>query len=98
VVGVEGMSAELSFIVNSAFPLVSENNVRWLLTRNGDTLDISNTTMIDNNILTFECNTTAQMYTLTISNIQPNYTSEFNLSVVNPAGMSTNFIDFIVEG
>ena len=38
------------------------------------------------------------MYSLTISNIQPNYTSRFNLTVSNPAGVDSNFIDFIVEG
>ena len=98
VVGVEGMTAELSFTVNNAFPLVSNNNIRWLLTRHGETVDITNDTTVDSNILTYEYNTTSQTYTLVISNIQPNYTSEFNLSVANPAGVSTSFIDFIVEG
>ena len=98
VVGVEGMSAVLSFIVNNSFPLVTNDNVRWLLTRQGVTTDITNNTMFDNNTLIFQYNMTAQMYTLTISNIQPNYTSQFNLTVSNPAGVSTNFIKFIVEG
>ena len=99
VIGVEGnSSAVLRFTVINAFPLVTIDNVRWLLNREGNITDITNDTMVDNNILTFESNSTAQMYSLTISNIQPNYTSRFNLSVSNPAGVDTNFIDFIVEG
>jgi len=98
VVGVENMSAVLSFIVNNSFPLVTDNNVRWLLTRQGVTTDITNNTMVDNNSLDFQYNMTAQMYTLNISNIQPNYTSEFNLTVTNPAGVSSGFIVFVVEG
>ena len=98
VIGVEGMSAVLSYIINNSFPLVTDNNVRWLLTRQGATTDITNNTMVDNNTLTFQYNMTTQMYTLTISNIQPNYTSQFNLTVSNPAGVSTDFIEFIVEG
>jgi len=98
VVGVEGMSAVLSFIVNYSFPLVTDDNVRWFLTRQGNATDITNDTMVDNNTLTFQYNMTAQMYTLNISNIQEGYTSRFNLTVRNPAGESSNFIDFIVEG
>ena len=92
------MSAVLSFIVNNSFPLVTDDNVRWLLTRQGVTTDITNNTMVDNNTLTFHYNMTTQMYTLTISNIQEGYTSQFNLTVSNPAGVSTDFIDFIIEG
>ncbi|XP_065918563.1 hemicentin-1-like isoform X2 [Dysidea avara] len=99
VVGVRGMSAALRFVVIDAFPLVSNDNVRWLLTRQqGSVTDITNNTMVDNNVLTFEYNMTAQLYTLTISNIQPNFTSQISLSVSNPAGVSTDFIQFIVEG
>ena len=98
VVGVENMSAVLSFIVNNSFPLITDDNVRWLLTRRKITTDITNNDTVDNNILTFQYNMTTQMYTLNISNIQPNYTSQFNLTVSNPAGVSTDFIIFIVEG
>ena len=98
VIGVEGNSTVLIFTVINAFPPVTIDNVRWLLIREGIITDITNNTMIDNNTLTFESNSTAQMYTLTISNIQPNYTSRFNISVSNPAGIDSNFIDFIVEG
>ena len=98
VIGVEENSAELRFTVINAFPPVTIDNVRWLLTREGIITVITNNTMVDNNILTFESNSTTQMYSLTISNIQPNYTSRFNLTVSNPAGVDTNFIDFIVEG
>ena len=98
VVGVEGMSAVLSFIVNNSFPLITDDNVRWLLTRQGVTTDITNNTMVDNNTLTFQYNMTTQMYTLTISSIQEGYTSQFILTVSNPAGVSTDFIDFIIEG
>ena len=98
IIGVEGMSAVLSFITVDAFPLVTDNNVRWLLTRQGVTRDITNLTMIDNNTLTFEYNMTAQIFSLNISNIQPNYTSQFNLTVTNPAGVDTDFIDFIIAG
>ena len=92
------MSAVLSFIVSNSFPLVTDDNVRWLLTRHGNTTNITNNTIVDNNTLTFQYNMAEQMYTLNISNIQPNYTSEFNLTVNNPAGVSTDFILFIVEG
>jgi len=92
------MSAVLSFTVMDAFPLVTNDNVRWLLIRQGVTRDITNLDMIDNNTLTFENNMTAQIFSLNISNIQPNYTSEFGLTVTNPAGVDTDFIDFIVEG
>ena len=98
VIGVEGNSTVLIFTVINAFPPVTIDNVRWLLIREGIITDITNNTMIDNNTLTFESNSTTQMYSLTISNIQPNYTSRFNLSVSNPAGIDSNFIDFIVEG
>ena len=98
VIGVEGNSSVLRFTVMNAFPPVTIDNVRWLLNRKGIITDITNNTMVDNNILTFESNSTTQMYSLIISNIQPNYTSRFNLSVSNPAGVLSNFIDFIVEG
>jgi len=98
VIGVEGMSAVLSFIVNNSFPLVTDNNIRWLLTREGVTTDITNNTMVDNNTMTFQYNMTTQMYTLNISNIQPSYTSQFSLTVTNPAGVSSDIIEFIVEG
>ena len=98
VIGVEGNSSVLRFTVINAFPPVTIDNVRWLLNREGIITDITNNTMVDNNILTFESNSTIQMYSLTISNIQPNYTSRFNLNVSNPAGVVSNFIDFIVEG
>ena len=98
VIGVEGNSAVLRFIVNNAFPLVTIDNVRWFLNREGNITDITNSTMVDGNILTFDSNSAAQMYSLTISNIQPNYTSRFILRVSNPAGVDSNFIDLIVEG
>ena len=98
VVVVQGMSAVLRFVVVNAFPLVSDNNVRWLLTRQGSVTDITNNTMIDNNTLTFEYNMTAQLYTLTISNIQPIFTSQINFSVSNTAGVSTDYIYFYIEG
>ena len=98
VIGVEGDSAVLRFNVINAFPPVTIDNVRWLLTRDRNIIDITDNTMIDNNVLTFESNSTTQMYSLNISNIQPNYTSRFNLSVSNPAGVDTDFIDLIVEG
>ena len=98
VIGVEGNSRVLRFTVINAFPPVTIDNVRWLLNREGIITDITNNTIVDNNILIFESNSTAQMYSLTISNIRPNYTSRFSLSVSNPAGVDTNFIDFIVEG
>ena len=98
VIGVEGNSSVLRFTVINAFPPVTIDNVRWLLNRKGIITDITNNTMVDNNILTFESNSTTQMYSLTISNIQPNYTSRFNLSVSNLAGVDTNFINLIVEG
>ena len=98
VIGVEGNSSVLRFTVINAFPPVTIDNVRWLLIREGIITDITNNTMVGNNILTFKSNSATQMYSLTISNIQPNYTSRFNLSVSNPAGVDTNFIAFIVEG
>ena len=98
VIGVEGESSVLRFTVTNAFPPVTDDNVGWLLNRKGIITDITNDAMVDNNTLTFEFNSTTQMYSLTISNIQPNYTSRFNLSVSNPAGVDTNFIDLIVEG
>ena len=98
VIGVEGEEAVLAFNVNNAFPPVTIDNVRWLLNREGNIIDITTNTMVDGNILTFENNFATQMYSLTISNIQPNYTSRFILSVSNPAGMDSNFIDFIIEG
>ena len=98
VIGVEGNSAVLRFFVINAFPPVTIDNVRWLLSRGGIITDITNNTMVDNNTLTFQSNSTAQMYSLTISNIQPNYISRFYLTVSNPAGVDTNFTNFIVEG
>ena len=98
VIGVEGNSSVLIFTITNAFPPVTNDNVRWLLNREGNITDITNDTMVDNNTLTFEFNSTTQMYSLTISNIQQSYTSRFNLSVSNPAGVDTNFIDLIVEG
>ena len=97
-IGVEGNSTVLAFYVINAFPPVTIDNVRWLLNREGIITDITNNTMVDNNILTFESNSTTQMYSLTISNIQPNYTSRFSFTVSNPAGVDSNFIDFIIEG
>ena len=98
VIGVEGNSTVLRFTVINAFPPVTIDNVRWLLNREGNTTDITNNTMIDNNTLTFESNLPSQMYSLNISNIQPNYTSRFILTVSNPAGVDSNFADLIVEG
>ena len=98
VIGVEGNSAVLRFNVNDSFPPVTIDNVKWLLNRGGNITDITNNTMIDNNTLAFDSNSAAQMYSLTISNIQPNYTSRFILRVSNPAGIDSNFIDLIVEG
>ena len=98
VIGVEGNSTVLRFTVINAFPPVTIDNVRWLLNREGNTTDITNNTMIDNNTLTFESNSPSQMYSLNISNIQPNYTSRFILTVSNPAGVDSNFADLIVEG
>ena len=98
VIGVEGNSTVLRFTVINAFPPVTIDNVRWLLNREGNTTDITNNTMVDNNTLTFESNSTTQMYSLTISNIQPNYTSRFILTVSNPAGVDSNLINLIVEG
>ena len=97
-IGVEGNSTVLRFTVINAFPSVTIDNVRWLLNREGIIIDITNNTMVDNNMLTFESNSPSQMYSLTISNIQPNYTSRFNLTVSNPAGVDSNFTDLIVEG
>ena len=98
VIGVEMSNTVLRFSVVNAFPLVTIDNVRWLLNREGNITDITNNTMVDGNILTFDSNSAAQMYSLTISNIQPNYTSRFILKVSNPAGVDSNFIDLIVEG
>ena len=97
VIAVKG-EAVLTFNVINAFPPVTIDNVRWLLNRDGIITDITNNTMVDNNTLRFESNSTTQMYSLTISNIQPNYTSRFNLIVSNPAGMDSNFINFIIKG
>ena len=97
VIAVEG-EAVLAFNVINAFPPVTIDNVRWLLNRDGIITDITNNTMVDNNTLTFESNSTTQMYSLTISNIQPNYTSRFILKVSNPAGVDSNFINFIIKG
>ena len=96
VIGVEGNSTVLRFTVINAFPPVTIDNVRWLLNREGITTDITNNTMVDNNMLTFESNSTTQMYSLSISNIQPNYTSRFILTVSNPAGVDSNLINLIV--
>ena len=98
VIGVEEEEAMLTFNVINAFPPVTIDNVTWLLNREGNITDITNNTLVDNNILTFESNSTTQTYSLTISNIQPNYTSRFILRVSNPAGVDSNFIDLIVEG
>ena len=98
VIGVEGNSTVLRFTVINAFPPVTIDNVRWLLNREGIITDITNNTMIDNNTLTFESNSPSQMYSLTISNIQPSYTSRFILTVSNPAGVDSNLINLIVEG
>jgi len=98
VVGVEGMSAVLSFIVMDAFPPVTNDSVRWSVTRQGVTTDITNLTMIDGNLLDFQYNMAAQMYSLNISDIQENYTSLFKLTVSNPAGVDDAVIDLMVEG
>ena len=98
IVGVEGMSVVLSFTVMDAFPLVTNDNVRWSVTRQGVATDITNLTMIDNNTLAFEYNMTAQIFSLNISNIQPNYASQYHLTVMNPAGADNDFIDFIIAG
>ena len=97
-IGVEREEAVLTFNVINAYPPVTIDSVRWLLNKEGIITDITNNTVVDNNILTFESNSTTQTYSLTISNIQPNYTSRFNFTVRNPAGLDSNFIDFIVEG
>ena len=97
-IGAKGSSTVLIFNVINAFPPVTIDNVRWLLNREGTITDITNNTMVDNNTLTFESNSTTQMYSLTISNIQPNYTSRFNLTMSNSAGVDSKFIDLIVEG
>ena len=80
VIGVEGKSTVLTFNVINAFPPVTIDNVTWLLNREGIITDITNNTMVDNNTLTFKSNSTTQTYSLTISNIQPNYTSRFIFS------------------
>ena len=98
VIGVEGEEAVLMFNVIYAFPPVTIDNVRWLVNREGIITDITNNTIFDNNTLTFESNSTTQTYSLTINNIQPNYTSRFILRVSNPAGVDSNFTDLIVEG
>ena len=97
-IGVEAEEAVLSFNVINAYPPVNIDNVRWLLNREGIITDITNNTMVDNNTLTFESNSITQTYSLTISNIQPNYTSRFNFTVSNPAGVDSNFTDLVVEG
>ena len=98
VIGVEGSGTVLTFNVIDAFPPVTNDNVRWLLNREGIITDSTNNTMVDNNTLTFESNYTTQMYSLTISNIQPHCTSRFILRVSNPAGVNSNFTGLIVEG
>ena len=98
VIGVEGNSTVLRFNVSNAFPPVTIDNVRWLLNRKGNITDITNSTMVDSNILTYRSDSAGQMYSLNISNIQPSYTSRFILRVSNPAGVDSNFIDLIVEG
>ena len=98
VFGVEGMSAVLSFTVMDAFPLVTNDNVRWLLIRQGVTTDITNLNMVGDNLLDFQYNMTTQMYSLNISNIQEGYNSVFVLTVNNPAGVSSAMIEFMVEG
>ena len=98
VVGVEGMSVVLSFTAIDAFPLVTNDSVRWSVTRQGVTTDITNLNMIDGNLLDFQYNMTAQMYSLNISNIQEGYNSMFVLTVTNPAGVSSAMIEFMVEG
>jgi len=92
------MSAVLSFTVMDAFPLVANDSVRWSVTRQGVTTDITNITMIDGNLLDFQYNMTTQMYSLNISDIQENYTSLFILTVSNPAGVDYAAIDLMVEG
>ena len=98
VIGVEGNGTVLRLNVINAFPPVTIDNVRWFLNRGGNITDVTNSKMVDGNILTFDSNSAAQMYSLNISNIQPNYTSRFILRVSNPAGVDSNFIDLIVEG
>ena len=98
IIGVEGEEAVLTFNVINAFPPVTIDNVRWLLNREGNIADITNNTMVNNNILTFESNSSTRIYSLTVSNIQPNFTSRYILSVRNPAGVDSNFINLIVEG
>ena len=98
VIAVEGSSTVLRFNVINAFPLVTIDNVRWFLNRGGNITDITNSTMVDGNILTFNSNSATQIYSLTISNIQPNYTSRFILRVSNPAGIDSNFITPIIKG
>ena len=98
VFGVEGEETVLSFNVINAFPPVTIDNVRWLLNRGGIITDITNNTMVDISTLTFESNSTTQMYSLTISNIQPNYTSRFILRVSNPDGVDSDCIILIVVG
>lgn len=98
VIEVVGSSAVLRFSVVNANPPVSVGNVRWLLSRQGIVSDITNNTMIDDSAITFESNSTAQMFSLTINNVQSNYTSRFIFTAKNPAGMDSNFISLIVEG
>ena len=98
VVVVQGMSAVLQFVVLNAYPLVSDEDVRWFLIRQGSVTDITNNTMLDNSVLTFGYNMTAQLYTLTISHVQPNFTLQFNIVVSNPAGASTNYATILIEG
>ena len=98
VIGVTGNSVVLRFSVINSNPPVTIDNVRWLWSRQGIVSDITNSAMIDNSALTFESNYTTQMYSLTISSIQLNYTSRFVLIARNPAGMDSVFINLIVEG
>ena len=44
VIGVEGEEAVLTFNINNAYPLVTVDNVRWLLNREGIITDITNNT------------------------------------------------------
>ena len=77
VIGIEGNSAVLRFIVINAFPLVTIGNVRWFLNREGNITDITSSTMVDNNTLTFDSNSAAQMYSLIFNqNIHQGLSSE----------------------
>ena len=97
VIGVEGNSTVLRFNVINAFPPVTIDNVRWFLNRGGNITDVTNSTMVDGNILIFDSNSAAQMYSLTISKIQPNYTLRFILRVSNPAGVDSNLLTLLLK-